>query len=59
LEHNHGRAKNTCKDKEMKDTFAWYVTWVGLAYEDCTWECKDNGVITAPSAIKLFFAYEK
>ncbi len=43
----------------MKDTFAWYVTWVGLAYEDCTWECKDNGVITAPSAIKLFFAYEK
>ncbi len=43
----------------MKDTFAWCVTWVGLAYEDCNWECKDSGVITAPSAIKLFFAYEK
>jgi hypothetical protein len=43
----------------MKDTFEWYVKWVGLGYEDCTWECKDNGVLVAPGVIKLFFAYEK
>jgi chromodomain-helicase-DNA-binding protein 3 len=59
LEHNHGGAESTCRDKEMKDTFEWYVKWVGLGYEDCTWECEDNGVLAAPGAIKLFSAYEK
>jgi hypothetical protein len=59
LEHNHGGAESTCRDKEMKDTFEWYVKWVGLGYEDCTWECEDSGVLAAPGASKLFSAYEK
>jgi hypothetical protein len=59
LEHNHGGAESTCRDKEMKDTFEWYVKWIGLGYEDCTWECEHSGVLAAPGAIKLFSAYEK
>jgi hypothetical protein len=59
LEHHHGGVEGTCKDKEMKDTLEWYVKWVCLGYEDCVWECKESGVLIAPSAIKLFFAYEK
>ncbi|CAM6077754.1 unnamed protein product [Sphagnum tenellum] len=43
----------------MKDTFDWYVKWVGLGYEHCTLECEDSGVLAAPGAIKLFSAYEK
>ncbi len=59
MEHNHGGVEGTYRDKEMKDTFEWYVKWVGLGYEDCTWECEDSGVLVARSAIKLFSAYEK